>query len=355
MPELLIDLDAIGINTEVVARLLRARSLELVAVTKGCLGEPRVAAAMLAGGAVAVADTRDANLRRLREGLPGAELHRIYLPSVAQSFEPGDVTYVSSAEGAEAVARLAGNCGRAGGNRTEAAGRLGGAPGAAGPRRVMLQVETGDQREGAPLDQMADLAAKIAGDPRLALVGVATNYACFKGGPEGIRASVEAVARAARTLREGGLPIERVSGGNSSLLSLVAGGEELPVEVTELRCGEALLLGHDALYYEPLPGGREDACLLRAELVEEYTRPAPGGAVRRLLLSMGRQDLSNGAVKFVEPGLREIGRSSEYLVVEAGAASARAAVGAMVEMIPSYESLVAAWTSPYVNLRFRGL
>ncbi len=49
MPELRIDVEAIGRNTEVVAAMLRARGLDLVAVTKGCLGEPRVAAAMLAG------------------------------------------------------------------------------------------------------------------------------------------------------------------------------------------------------------------------------------------------------------------------------------------------------------------
>ncbi len=45
---------------------------------------------------MALADTRDANLRRLRSALPEAELHRIHLPSYKESFEPGDVTYVSS-------------------------------------------------------------------------------------------------------------------------------------------------------------------------------------------------------------------------------------------------------------------
>ena len=54
-------------------------------------------------------------------------------------------------------------------------------------------------------------------------------------------------------------------------------GDVLPAEVTELRCGEALLLGQDALFYEPLPGCRRDACVLRAEVLEAYTRPAPRG------------------------------------------------------------------------------
>lgn len=340
MPELRVDVEAIGRNTEAVAALLRTHSLNLVAVTKGCLGEPRVAAAMLAGGAVALADTRDQNLVRLRSALPGVELHRIHLPSLCTPFEPGDVTYVSSKEGAGAVAALSG--GRAGGS----GGR---------PRRVVITIETGDEREGAPLDEVPALAEAIAADPRLRMVGVATNYACFKGAPEGIRASVEAVAAAATGLRATGHSVERVSGGNSSLLRLLADGERLSEGVTELRCGEALLLGHDALYYRPLQGCRSDACVLRAEVVEEYTRSALEGPVRRLVLGVGRQDLGVGAVTFVHPGLREVGRSADYLVVEAGDTDAHIPAGAMIEMIPSYEALVAAWTSPYVELKLHGL
>jgi predicted amino acid racemase len=339
MPELRIDVDAIGRNTEAVAALLRGRGLDLVAVTKGCLGDPRVAEAMLAGGAVALADTRDTNLRRLRGALPGAELHRIYLPSLVEPFEPGDVTYVSSREGGAAVAALDGYS------------DVARAHGAAGPRRVMIQVETGDEREGVPFDGLLDLAMEIAGNRWLRLEGVATNYACFKGKPEGIRESVETIARAVRALRASGLTVDRVSGGNSSVLSKLAEGEDLPREVTELRCGEALLLGQDALYYRPLPGCRTDACVLRAEVVEEYTRPAAGAPALRLVLGVGRQDLSSGAVRFEQPGLRETGRSADYLVVEADVECSKIPVGTMIDMIPAYEALVAAWTSPYVELK----
>ena len=333
MPELRVDVDAIGRNTEAVAALLSEHGLGLVAVTKGCLGEPRVAAAMLAGGALAIADTRDINLRRLHTALPGVELHRIHLPSLTVPFEPGDITYVSSWEGAAAVAEL---------------GPLGDHE--ATPRRVMVQVETGDEREGAPLENVERLVLDIAADPRLDLAGISTNYACFKGTPSGIRRSVESLAAAAGALRAAGQTVERVSGGNSSLLSLLVAGERLPVEVTELRCGEALLLGQDALFYRPLPGCRTDTCLLRAEVVEEYTRPAARGLVRRLVLGIGRQDVGSGGVRFLEPGVSEIGRSADYLVVEAGGECPPVAVGALIDMITSYEALVAAWTSPYVEL-----
>jgi len=332
MSELRVDIDVIGRNTEAVAGILRGRGLDLVAVTKGCLGEPRVAAAMMAGGAVAIADTRDQNLQRLRAALPGVELHRIHLPSISGSFEPGDVTYVSSMEGALAVAACA------------TTGE---------PRRVMVQVETGDRREGVPPEGLVDLGRAITGEPRLQLVGVSTNYACFMGRPEGIMESVESVVGAAVTLRESGLPVDRVSGGNSSLLWLLVQGRELPDGLTELRCGEALLLGQDALFYRPLPACRTDACVLRAEVLEEYTKPA-GGAARRCVLGVGRQDLGCGAVRFVQPGLYELGRSADYLVAEAESGCVEAPVGGVVEMIPSYEALVAAWTSPYVEVSLLG-
>jgi ornithine racemase len=329
MPELRVEIETIAANVEAVAALLRSHGLDLVGVTKGCLGEPRVAAAMLAGGAVALADSRDANLSRLRRALPEAELHRIYLPSLAGPFESGDITYVSTREGAEAVAAL---------RPTRA-------------RRVMLQVETGDRREGALPEEVTVLAREIARDTRLEMAGLSTNYACFQGASEGLAASVDMVARTAASLRSDGLAVNRVSGGNSSVLRLLLQGSKLPSEVTEIRCGEALLLGHDALLYEPIPGCRGDACVLRAEVLEGYTKPARGKGARRLVLGIGWQDLGGGAVKFLDRDLREVGRSADYLVVEAINDSPRASAGVMVDMIPAYESLVAAWTSPYVELK----
>ncbi len=125
------------------------------------------------------------------------------------------------------------------------------------------------------------------------------------------------MARAAAALRAAGLLTPRVSGGNSSVVWLLVQGESLPPQVTELRCGEALLLGQDALFYQAIPGCRSDACVLRAEVLEEYTRPASEGGARRLVLGVGRQDLCTGRVRFVRPGLEEVGRSADYLVAEA--------------------------------------
>jgi predicted amino acid racemase len=328
MAELLVEPAAVRSNTAAVAALLAERGLSLVAVTKAGLGEPAVAEAMLAGGAVALADTRDANLRRLRAAFPGTELHRIYLPPPAGPFVPGDLTYVSSREGALAVARSAS---------------------ADAPARVVVLVETGDRREGVPGAEIVAMTDFVRAQPALSFAGLATNYACFLGGPQGVLRSVCAVAAAARRLQRRGIAVPRVSGGNSSVLPLVLAGAALPPELTELRCGEALLLGQDALFHRPLPGCRQDAVRVRAQVLEGYTKPRRPGTPRRLVLGIGLQDLGVHAVRFVPPGLREVGRSSDYLVVEAPGRAPQ--VGEMVDMIPSYGALAAAWTSPFVEVR----
>ncbi|MHB9150827.1 MAG: alanine racemase [Thermoleophilia bacterium] len=328
MAELRVDLAGIRHNTMVVVGLLARAGMHLVAVTKGCVGDVRVAGAMLDAGAVALADTRDAHLRGLREAFPGAELHRIYLPSFSLPSVLGDINYVSSIDAAACVAEQGRPSGR---------------------RGVMVQVETGDLREGVPAEALLPLLEAVSADPRLELVGLATNYACFDGDAAGMGASVEALVEAVRGARIAGFEVPRVSGGNSSLLSLLADGVGLPSEITELRCGEALLLGREALWYRPLADCRRDAVLLRAEVLESYTKKSAPGP--RLVLGLGHQDIGVGQVEFLSPELREIGRSSDYMVV--GVAPGVSSVprpGDIVEMLPGYVAMTTAWMSSFVEV-----
>jgi predicted amino acid racemase len=330
MVELVVELEGIRQNTEAVAALLGRHGLDLVGVTKGCLGEPSVGRVMLEAGAVALADTRDANLRRLRAACPEAELHRIYLPPVNSAFEPADITYVSSLQGAHVLAAL-------------------GSP--QQPRRAMIHMETGDGREGAPAGNLDELATYVSQDRRLRLEGLATNYACFAGQPEGLATSLDTVASAARRLGLLGHDLARVSGGNSSVLAMLAAGRRLPAEITELRCGEALLLGQDALEYRPLEGCRQDACLLRAEVLESYTKPSPEAEELRLVLGLGGQDLGHGRLRFTDEAFSEAGRSADYLVVAVRHGGPPVKAGEVLEIIHSYYALSAAWTSPFVEVR----
>ncbi|GAB4243072.1 MAG: alanine/ornithine racemase family PLP-dependent enzyme [Thermoleophilia bacterium] len=340
MSELIVRPDVVRQNTVAVSTLLGRHGLILVGVTKAVLGEPTIARAMLDGGAQALADTRDANLARLRKVFPETEIHRLHLPVPGRSFVPGSVNYVSSAAGLDALVDVF---------SLQAGERL--------PARVLLLVETGDGREGSPVDEVTALAEEVVSDPNLDFYGVGTNYACFTGPRHQLAESVNRLAGVVGSLERAGLRPERVSAGNSALLGLLADGASLPEPVTEIRCGEALLFGHDTLHYRLLPGAAGPACVVKAEVLERYTKASGTSAAPRAVLNIGSQDLGTFPVGFSASSGEEVvpvevGRSSDYLVVEEVEGCGPLEPGRLVDVFPSYYALVAAWTSPFVEVRF---
>ena len=201
---------------------------------------------MLAGGAVALADTRDHNLRRLRAALPERRTAS-HPPAVARPSPSSPAT-------SPTCRRWEGG-GRGGGARLRAGGRRRVDDAGGDRRRAGGRARSTSCSALAERDRRRPARCELAGrlhQLRL-LPGRAGGHPGVGGGRRpGGRARCAAPACA----------VERVSGGNSSLLWLLAAGERLPAEVTELRCGEALLLGQDALHYRPLPGCRTDACVL---------------------------------------------------------------------------------------------
>ena len=69
-PRIEIDLGLVERNTRVLVDRLAARDVRVLGVTKAVLGSPRVAAAMLRGGAVGLGDARVENLARLDGSVP---------------------------------------------------------------------------------------------------------------------------------------------------------------------------------------------------------------------------------------------------------------------------------------------
>ena len=80
---LTVDLRKIAENVRSLVTMLAG--IELIAVTKGVCGSPEVARAMLAGGAVALADSRHENAQRLRDGGIDAPIWLLRAPPPARA------------------------------------------------------------------------------------------------------------------------------------------------------------------------------------------------------------------------------------------------------------------------------
>ena len=163
-PRLEVDLGAVEANTRALVERLGARGIRVTGVTKAALGSPGVAAAMLAGGASGLGDSRLENLVRLETA--GLAAPRTLIRSPMLSQVDGIVRHASTSLNTEKPVLEA---------LSRAAVRLG------ATHAVVLMVELGDLSEGVLPADLVPLAVTVAGLAGLALTGIGTNLACQSG------------------------------------------------------------------------------------------------------------------------------------------------------------------------------
>jgi len=162
--------------------------------------------------------------------------------------------------------------------------------------------------------------------------------------------------------RTTGVAVDVVSGGNSASLDWAFGATELG-RVNDLRLGEAILLGREALHRRPVEGLHTDAFTFVAEVIESQIKPslpwgdiaenafgvAPTvrdrGEVRQAILAAGIQDVDVAGLT-PPAGIEILGASSDHLVIDTGVTPV--AVGAEVRFGVDYAALLRAMTSPFV-------
>lgn len=351
-PRLTVDLRAIENNTRVLVQQLSARSIGVAGVTKSTLGSPGVAAAMLRGGATGLADSRVENLNRLStdtrsEQVARADRMLIRTPALSQVDQVVRVAHRSLNASLPVLAAL-----------DAAAAR------AQVIHRVILMVELGDLREGVPPEQLTYLATATRALKHLRLDGIGANLACQNGIVPDDRNMGQLTRWIERLETRLGVQIPTVSGGNSASVQWAMTATDTG-RVTELRLGEAILLGTEPSHRTPLPGLHTHACRLTAELIEVGVKPlrpwgtraqtaeglpspdrAPGAGTRRqAIVALGRQDTNPDGLR-PPAGITIVGMSSDHLLIDLG--DHRLTVGDHVTFGLNYSSLVRAMTSPFI-------
>lgn len=349
-PVLEIDTRKIRENTSRVKRLLSDAGIpRLVAVAKGTCAHPEVVRAMLAGGADAIGDSRVQNLRRLRETGISCETVLLRAPGASMAAQAVEVADVSLGSDPGLFRLLA-----------DEATRRGKA------HRVILMVEMGDLREGVMPEDAPEVARAVDRMEGLVLWGIGTNMACY-GGVVPTRQKMEALLQVRDRVQEAiGRPLAVISGGNSANMKMVL-ARDVPAGINELRIGESILLGTEALRREVVPGCHRDAFKLKAEVIEVVSKPSkPQGEIGqdafgkipvfedmgvrvRAIAATGRQDVDPDSLYPVDPGIRVVGASSDHLILDVTCAQTRVNAGDVVEFLVQYGTLLRASTSPYVE------
>jgi len=335
------------------ARRIAARfDGDLVGVTKGIAGDPRVARAMLDGGAAALADSRLANLRRLPTDGDDYERHLLRTPArsdVDAVVRDADVSMQTEPSILRATAAAASRRGV--------------------EHRVVIAVDVGDRREGVlPKDLSSTLA--VADD----LGGIdAAGAAAHTGSLNGVVPTAETIERFVDAVEDAEAALGRefpiVSAGSSNALSLCFAGD-LPTRSTQLRIGEAILLGTDPTSGDALPEFETDAFVLSAEMIECKQKPSmPEGmtgrdafgerssvedrSVRdRAIVALGRIDTAVEGLTPRRDGVEIVGASSDHAVLDVTAARGSVRPGDSLAFELRYGALACAAASPYVGIAY---
>jgi predicted amino acid racemase len=320
--------------------------MSVTGVTKATCGDPEVARAMLAGGAASIGDSRIENLRRMREAGIDAEMHLLRTPMLSEVRDVAkwaDVSLNSEPAVVRALARAAKEAGLT--------------------HRVILMVEMGELREGLMKDELEDAAREAQGQEGLALLGIGMNLACLSGVVPTPGKMREFESLAEDLEKRLGLRFELVGGGNSANIPILDPAGRTG-RTNNLRVGEGILLGLETVNRTPIPGTRQDAFTLEAELIELKEKPTmpdgetsqnafgetpqfeDRGIITRGILALGRQDVIVEGLTPLDQGVAIIGSSSDHVVLEMSGRDH--AVGAVLRFGVDYGALVHLCTSPYV-------
>ncbi len=341
LPRVIIDIPKIVHNFQSIQKLCRCWGVALTGVVKGVAGDFKIVEALVAAGLKELGDSRIENLERYRV-FPGINRVLLRLPGIT---------------GLKRVVRSADTSLNA---ELETIGAI---DGIGFQHRVFLMVDLGDRREGILEKEIPKIARFCQRLKKTDIIGVGANFSCFAGvkpGPEKL-ASLVSIARVLK--EEFHLPVQYISGGNSSSLPMLYAGM-LVSGINHLRIGEGILLGRETLNGQLLPGLFPDAFLVEAEVLQSQWKPARAdGEIGRdalgrtpeipetedgfrLLLNLGQQDTPLSGLTPLEPGIQILGGSSDYLVL---ASDRKIRVGSVLRFAPNYWGLLALMTSPYVQ------
>ncbi len=346
-PRLVVDLDGLEHNTRAIVEHAARYDIDITGVTKACRGDPRVAKAMLNGGAAGLADSRIENIIRMRRAGITADLMLLRTPRLSHAavvVEHADISLNTEPTAIKALSREA--------QKQDLV------------HRVLLMAELGERREGIPREELHHMVELALSLDNIALHGLGVNLTCLTGVIP-TREKMLAFEALVQDIQDTyGIELAMTGAGNSANIPLMLQDEHPSAYINNLRVGEGILLGLETVHREAIPDTRQDVFTIEAELIEvkdkpslpdgELTQNAYGetptfenrGVITRGIVALGRQDVITEGLTPLDDHVDILASSSDHIVLHLKEGGYK--VGDIVRFRPSYGALVAAYTSEYV-------
>lgn len=347
-PYITIDLRKIEHNARVITDLCRKNGVSVAGVTKGTLGMPEVAQAMIRGGVTWIGESRLDNMDRLRKNninVPLLLMRSPHKSEVERIVSTADISLNTEYDIIHAL--------------SEASRKQGIA------HKIIIMVDLGDLREGIWPDDLIPLVKDVVRMQGVKIIGLGTNLTDLNGTIPTYENNKQLIDLAEEVEGKFNIKLEYLSAGNSSSLKLLASGK-LPKRINHFRIGEGILLGRETIYRELWPDTYQDAFVLSAEIIEKKLKPSvpigeigqdafgnvpeveDKGMMVRSILNIGRQDMRLDGLIPKSPELEILGATSDHLLMDT-TRKPDLSVGDIVSFDLNYGAMLAAMTSPFVE------
>lgn len=324
--------------------------ITMMGVTKVFCAVPELVNAYVEGGVDFLADSRIENMKKLKASAVPKVLLR--LPMISQAKEVVEYVDISLNSEIETIKAL--------NHEAEKAQCV---------HRIILMVDLGDLREGIWPDAVDATVLEIQKLKNIELYGIGVNLTCYGGVIPKEDNLGQLVEIANHIEAHFGIQLKMVSGGNSSSYYL-AENQKLPNGITNLRLGEALVLGRETAYGAEIHGAHTGIFTLKAEIIELKTKPSlPIGEVgmdafgnkpifedkgfrKRAILGIGRQDVNPNNLIPDDEAIFPVGASSDHLIIDVTDSEKTYGVGDILTFNVEYGALLPLMTSDYVTKEY---
>jgi len=349
MPRLEININKIKHNAKTLKEEFAKKGITITSVIKGVAGSPEIANAILECGINTIAVSKVQDIKKMKEFGVKAEFLLTCLPmhtEVSDVVKYADISLNSEISTVKLLSEHSLKQGRR--------------------HKVVLMLELGDLREGIlpeDIDSVIEQTIPLKG---IKLYGIGVNLACFGGIKPSEKNMTELSQIVDRIQEKYHIKIDMVSGGNSANYEWLSQTNNTG-NINNLRIGEAILLGKEAMHKNRIPHLYTSAFTLICEVIESKLKPSLPygdkcqnsfgykpeftdiGPINRIIVGIGEQDVDTKAIK---PRIKAdiIGASSDHLILHVKSNGLE--VGSEIQFDINYSALLRLSTSPYVKKVF---
>ena len=346
-PRLEINIFKLKHNVATLNNICKTNNLDMAMVTKVYCAIPEVVKEISDENVDYLADSRVENLKNLQNiNIPKILLRIPMISEIKDVIDYVDISFNSELKTIYKLDKEAKNKGKI--------------------HKIVLMFDLGDLREGYfEEEEFFKVVEEVLKLKNIKLFGIATNLTCYGA----IMPSTDNLGRLSNLAKkiedEYNLPLEFVSGGNSSSIDLLQKWN-MPDKITNLRLGEAIALGRETAYGKVIENTYQDVFKLVCEIVELKEKPSmpigeigmdafgnvpsyeDRGILKRAIVAIGKQDINIDGIAPIDEKIEILGASSDHMILNVTDSDKGYEVGDKIEFLIEYGGLLTACTSKYV-------